>query len=178
MKQRYENNPFTENLIINTTSKKISVTNKVGENVWVNQSTGELASTQVTTYKKVDDAAFTKIFTQNIALTFNLKSPGIRAFNVLFYAVQYKALNKDIVQLDEYTLKDFLQENKSLKLSKSTLYSGIEELIEAKIIARHLKPGFYFINPNFCFNGDRIVFINAIQKVNKDAPEEPSLFDE
>ncbi|MBC9222158.1 hypothetical protein IBK32_10680, partial [Escherichia coli] len=41
---------------------------------------------------------------------------------------------------------------------------GLAELEAAKIIAKHLRPGWYFINPNFIFNGDRIAFTTVIER--------------
>ena len=166
-KVRYGVNPFTDKLVVNSKSKRISVSNSVlgkDADVFINHSTGEIMQTSVATFKQVDDAEFTKLFAQNIALTFNLKSAGIKAFNVLIWCVQYHAINKDMVQIDETTLGDFIHNHKKLTLSLTTMYRGIDELINAQIIARQKKVGFYYINPSFCFNGDRIVFMNAIQR--------------
>jgi hypothetical protein len=163
---RYKLNPFTDQLIVKTKTKKLSVSSKFGadDDVFINHTTGELLQTNVTTYRKVDDEEFVKIFAQNIAMTFNLTSAGIKAFNILLWCVQYHAIGKDIVQLDDYTLDDFILKNEDRKMSRATLYRGIKELIKAKILARQVKMGFYFINPSFCFNGDRIVFMNAIER--------------
>jgi len=174
-KERHSVNPFTGNLVIASKSKKISVSNKVlgkEDDVFINHSTGEVLQTSVTTFKQVDDAEFTKLFAQNIALTFNLKSAGIKAFNVLIWCVQYRAINKDIVQIDESTLADFISRHSNLTLSLTTMYRGIDELIRSQIIARQKKVGFYYINPSFCFNGDRIVFMNAIERKRKPGSNE------
>lgn len=166
-KIRFTANPFTRDLVVHSKSKRISVTNRVlgqDDDVFINHSTGEVMQTSVTTFKQVDDEEFTKLFAKNIALTFNLKSAGIKAFNVLIWCVQYHAINKDMVQLDETTLGDFILNHRKLSLSLTTMYRGIDELINSQIIARQKKVGFYYINPSFCFNGDRIVFMNAIQR--------------
>lgn len=171
-KIRHANNPFTNSLTVKAKTKKINVSSGVSsqlgvnEDVFINHKTGEVLQTSVSTFKKVDDTEFTKLFVANIGLTFNLKSAGIKAFNLLMWCVQYHAINKDIVQLDEYTLKDFITSNTDMKinLSTSTLYRGLDELVDAQIIARFTKQGFYYINPSFCFNGDRVVFMNAIQR--------------
>lgn len=167
-KIRHKSNPFTDDLTVNSRSKKITVSSSnfgFDNDVFVNQHTGEVMQTSVTTYKQVDDDKFTKLFAQNIALTFDLKSSGIKAFNLLIWCVQHYAINRDIVQMDEMTLNMFLESHPTLKLSLTTLYRGIDELIRSKIIARHTKVGFYYINPSFCFNGDRILFINAIERI-------------
>lgn len=170
--ERFLENPFTGDLIVKTKKKheRINVHSGVlggNEDVYVKESTGEVLQTTVTKYKQVDEEEFVKIFAKNIALTFDLTSAGIKTFNLLMWCVQYYAINKDIVQLDEITLDEFVKHNKTKTLAKTTLYRGITELVKTKIIARHRKQGFYFINPSFCFNGNRIVFVNAIEKKKK-----------
>lgn len=163
----YRDNPFLDKLVITTRSKSVQVA-PIGKesDVYINERTGEAAGTEVRTYRQVDDAEFVKIFTSNIALTFDLKSAGIKAFNVLLYTVQKAGIERDVVNLDEYTLEDFLEFNKDKKLSKSTLERGIKELVQAQIIAKSVRPSQYFINPNFVFNGNRISFQTVIERKN------------
>ncbi len=163
---RYTENPFTKELTVSTKKQKLKVSNsaQINDETWINNTTGELATTQLYTYKEVDESQFVKLFTQNIALTFDLTSAGLKALNVLVYAVQYRAMNKDIVVLNEQTLDDFLKINTSLKLVYRTFTRGLSELIKANIIARCKRPGDYYINPNFVFNGDRLLFVNAVRK--------------
>jgi len=169
---RYKINPFLDengSLFIPTSKKQIRV-EPLGkdENVLVNQSTGEVMGTHVTTYKKVDSQQFVKLFTANIALTFNLIAAGIKALSVVVWSVQHRALSKDQVDLDSFVLSDFLEANKDidppLKLSKATFGRGLADLEKAKIIAKTMKQGRYFINPNFIFNGDRIAFTTIIER--------------
>ncbi|HGJ5866392.1 hypothetical protein QE197_24725 (plasmid) [Arsenophonus nasoniae] len=166
---RYKENPFIEGMVVPIKGKKIQLS-KLGKdnNVLVNQYTGEIYGTHITTFKKVDTEQFVKLFTANIALTFGLNSAGIKAFNVLIWAVQFKAIAKDQVDLDSIALEDFLEAHKdnnpSIKLSLATFKRGLNELENALIIAKTLRPGRYFINPNFCFNGDRIAFTTLIEK--------------
>lgn len=166
--QRYRENPFTKELTVNTKKQKLKVTNsaQINDDTWINNTTGELATTQLYTYREVDETQFVKLFTRNIALTFDLTSAGIKALNVLIWAVQYDAINKDTVILDEIAFEKFLKNNK-LDLSLRTYQRGILELVKSNIIARHIRLGWYFINPNFVFNGDRLLFVNAIKKKTK-----------
>jgi hypothetical protein len=165
---RYKENPFLEALQITTAGKRVTV-NTMGneDNVLVNQETGEVKGTVVTTFKSVDDAQFVKLFSQNIALTFDLKASGIKAFNVLIFAVQ-GAIRNDTISLDKYMLEDFIAANSEndppLKLSEATFMRGLKELEKAQIIAKTMRRGQYFINPSFAFNGDRIAFNTVIQR--------------
>lgn len=166
---RYKTNPFLEGMLIPMKGKQVKLSRIGGEsNVLINQNTGEAFGTHVTTYKKVDGEQFVKLFTANIALTFNLSSPGIKAFGVLLWIVQNKALSKDEIDLDVLVLDEFTEAHCSreqpLRLSPATYRRGIAELEKAQIIAKTLRQGRYFINPNFIFNGDRIAFTTVIER--------------
>ena len=128
----------------------------------------------MTTYKRVDGAQFVKLFTANIAMTFDLSSAGIKAFSVLLWVVQNRALSKDEIDLDSFVLADFIEAHQAskqpLRLSLATLKRGINELEKAQIVAKTQRQGRYFINPNFVFNGDRIAFTTLIERSN--TPEE------
>ena len=156
-------------MIVPVKGKKIQLS-KLGrdDNVLVNQSTGEIQGTHVTTYKKVDGEQFVKLFTANVALTFDLSAAGIKAFNVLLWVVQKSAISKDEVDFDAFVLEDFLDEHQDkerpLKLSLATFKRGINELEKAQIIAKTVRQGRYFINPNFVFNGDRVAFTTLIER--------------
>lgn len=168
---RHKENPFIEDLNVSVRTKQIKVS-KLGkdDNVLVDRETGEAKGTFVGTYKQVDDEQFLKLFTANIALTFELKSAGIKAFNVVCWMMQQKAIDKALITIDRYVLEDFNEAHKK-KLSKSVLYRGLDNLIENKIIARSRREGDYFINPSFMFNGDRIVFATIIERRKKEEKE-------
>ncbi|MFS1564224.1 MAG: hypothetical protein ACL7AX_12530 [Candidatus Arsenophonus phytopathogenicus] len=97
--------------------------------------------THVVTYRKADDEKFVKLFTSNIALTFDLKSAGIKTFNVLMWSVQRPDIDTDLVCLDKYAINDLLEEN-TLKMSMPTFWRGLKELEEVKVIAKARKLGF------------------------------------
>jgi len=172
---RYESSPFLDTLTINKKSKVVTVSPMgKGDNVLINQTTGEIQGTSVTTFKAVDDATFVKLFTQNIALTFDLTAAGLKALNVLIYAVQYTAINKDEVFLDSKTLKSFFSSNPTVKvITRRTFFNGLSSLENAKIIAKSKRQGIYFINPSFMFNGDRIAFTTVLER--KKATEQEKL---
>ncbi len=169
---RHKTNPFLKDMLIPVRDKKIQLS-RLGkdDNVLINQATGEAQGTHVTTYKRVDSDQFVKLFTANIALTFDLTAAGIKVFNVLMFAVQANAISKDVVFLDTYVLDDFISiqeaNGKNVKLSATTFKRGLNELEKANIIAKTKRQGQYFINPNFVFNGDRIAFTTMIESTGK-----------
>ncbi|NIZ75178.1 hypothetical protein DL568_25895, partial [Escherichia coli] len=140
-------------------------------NILVNQNTGEVQGTHVTTYKRVDSEQFVKLFTANIGLTFELSSAGIKAFGVLVWSVQNSALSKDEVDLDTLVLEAFLQcqvsaSKQPLRLSLATFKRGLNELEKAKIIAKTMHQGSYFMNPNLGCNRDSISCTTVIKRNN------------
>jgi DNA-binding GntR family transcriptional regulator len=54
-----------------------------------------------------------------------------------------------------------------LRLSSATFLRGLAELVKAQIIAKTMRQGWYFINPNFMFNGDRIAFTTVIERAKR-----------
>jgi len=171
---RYKTNPFLADMIIPIKGKQIRLSSLGADNnILVNQSTGEVQGTHVTTFKRVDGEQFVKLFTANIALTFDLSAQGIKAFTVLTWAVQNRALSKDEIYLDTHTREDFIEahkgQEKPLRLSQPTFARGLAELVKAQIIAKTVRQGCYWINPNFMFNGDRIAFTTLIERK---APED------
>jgi len=169
---RYEANPFVEGMVVPVKGQRVQIS-RLGrdDNILVNQSTGEIQGTHVTTFKRVDGEQFVKLFTANIALTFELGASGIKAFGVLAWILQDKSISKDLVPLDRFVLDDFLKaQDTKLSLSQATFARGLSELEKAKIIAKHVRQGWYFINPNFVFNGDRIAFTTVIER--KPNPED------
>ena len=172
---RYKTNPFLDDMIVPVKGRQVRLS-RLGrdENILVNQSTGEVQGTHVTTFKRVDGEQFIKLFTANIGLTFGLSASGIKAFGVLLWVVQNRALSNDEVDLDSLTLEEFLDvhkntDEKPLKLSLATFKRGINEMEKAQIVAKTMRQGRYFINPNFVFNGDRIAFTTVIERKKRES---------
>jgi hypothetical protein len=170
--ERFKTNPFLEGMVVPVKGKQVKLS-KLGreDNVLINQSTGEVHGTHVTTYRKVDGEQFVKIFTANIGLTFDLSSAGIKVLTVVIWMIQNHALSKDEITLDHIVLDDFLEAHAdrrpAVKLSIATFKRGINELENAKIIAKTIRKGRYFTNPNFVFNGDRIAFTSVIERAKR-----------
>ena len=178
---RYKTNPFLQDMIIPVKGRQVRLS-RIGSdnNILVNQDTGEVQGTHVATFKRVDGEQFIKLFTANVALTFDLSAQGIKAFSVLLWALQHRALAKDEVYLDTHTREDFIEahaenQDKPLRLSQPTFARGLAELTKAKIIAKTIRQGCYFINPNFVFNGDRIAFTTVIERKHKENKDTQTL---
>lgn len=174
---RHKTNPFIEDMVVPVKGRQVKLS-RLGrdQNILVNQSTGEIQGTHVTTYKRVDGEQFIKLFTANIGLTFDLSAAGIKTFSVLLWVVQHKAISKDEVDLDALMLEEFISDHSDLKkplsLSLTTFKRGMNELEKAQIIAKTMRKGRYFINPNFVFNGDRIAFTTVIERKKRTEQEQ------
>ena len=175
---RYKTNPFLSDMVVNLREKQVRL-GPLGKDshVLVNESTGHTQGTHLVTYRYVDNEQFLKLFTRNIALTFDLTSPGIKAFNVLCWVVQAGALAKDEVALDSFALEDFLAahqgRNPPIKdFSIATFKRGLAELETAKLIAKTVRKGRYFVNPSFVFNGDRVAFSTVIERKKESLQDE------
>lgn len=166
---RHKTNPFVSDMLIPVGNKSVRITS-LGQdsNILVNQVTGEITGTHIVARKKVDTEKFVKTFADYMAFTFDLSKAGNKALRVVMWAIKEAAINKDTVVLDKYTHEQFLathQDNDPpLTLSYPTFTRGLGELEKAKIIAKTVRSGTYFINPQCMFNGDRVAFTTLIER--------------
>ena len=169
--KRYDVNPFLDNLSIPVGNKMIRISNRTN-NDDDHPNHAEPTGTQVSSTKRVDTAKFVKVFADYMAWTFDLTKAGNKALVVTMWAVSEKAIKKDQVDLGKYELEEFLAKHglvcddnaQSSTLSYSTFARGLGELENAQIIAKTKRVGRYFINPSCIFNGDRVAFINTIER--------------
>ena len=149
---KYEVNPFIDRLTVKTRGRKVTVARG---STLVDMETGEIEGiTEIAQVVEVDEAQFVKLYTKDLAIWFDLNKSAMRVFGALLTVIQESAIGRDIVFFDvrSEALKPF-------KISKPTFYRGLDELIEKGFIARHLSPGWFFINPAMFFNGNRARFI-------------------
>ena len=105
---------------------------------------------------EVDTEKFVKIYASSIDELMNLSGAGLKVFK-LIYAEIMGTPNSDFVYLAFNALIHF---NK-WKWSLPTFNTGLNELLNKKIIYRAIDPNKYFINIGIFFNGDRISVINT-----------------
>lgn len=171
--KRHKVNPYTEGMEMAVGSKSVKVsTLGKDDNILINQSTGEVTGTHVVARKQVDKTKFVKTFADYMAFTFELTKAGNKALRVVMWSVQQYAIGKDVILLDRLAYEQFMEyfadSSPPLVMSHATYTRGIAELEKAKIIAKTIRVGHYFINPNCIFNGDRIAFSTIIER----SPEE------
>lgn len=185
-KERHKTNPFIKDMVIPVGGKDVRISTLGRDNnILVNQATGEVTGTHIIARKRVDKEKFVKTFADYMSFTFDLTKAGNKALRVVMWALQEQAIAKDIVVLDKFTHEDFLehygfgiddsQKSKSdvPALSYPTFTRGLAELERAKIIAKSMRIGHYFINPRCMFNGDRVAFSTVIELAKEDQQELP-----
>ena len=165
---KYEDNPFSAELVIPVGHKMLKVMDgKKDKTVLMNIETGEEQMTGLFSYKKVDSQTFVKYFTENIALTHNVGLAGRRACDILQWVIQDYAINKDSVWLGLQVLEDWNSRTDIIKkITKSSWYRGVDELIQGGILARKAsgRQADYWLNCNIMFNGDRLLIGTVIER--------------
>jgi 23S rRNA maturation-related 3'-5' exoribonuclease YhaM len=155
----YDENPFLKGLVVKTRTKKYS--NTSGEKMMlVSKETGEIKPAGFWTAKKVDEEQFIKLFVNGVKAFAELSNAGVKVFEYVYKAMQ-ESINKDKIYLSF--------NSESIEISERTWFRGINELVEKGFIAAEKRVNWYFINPDFMFNGDRLVFAQEFVKVKNTA---------
>lgn len=117
-------------------------------------------------YKKVDKAQFLKLYLGGVKLFKQLSTAGSKVFEILYYVVMDNH-DKDRIYL-AYD-KQFMER---YQISDRHWLRGIAELLEKGFIAKTSAKHFYYLNPDYIWNGDRLNFISRIQSTAKENDEE------
>lgn len=164
----YKDNPFIQDTTIRAKTKRIA--NKRGDMMLVSSNTGEIQApiAGFWTAEDVDDAKFVKIFVNGVKALAELTNSGTRVFELLYIEMQ-RNIGKDTVYLS-YT---GLNQN---DISRSTFSRGLAELIDKKFIAAQPAMGWYWVNPDYMFNGDRLALIRQYRRKSPNVdPRQQSL---
>lgn len=122
----------------------------------VNQETGEyVGGAGFFQYQEVDKTQFLKLYINGVRALRQLSSSGGLVFEVLYRAVQ------DHKDSDRVFLAFDLIDQNLVKISESTFFRGMRELINKGFIAESTVQNSYFINPDYIFNGDRLTFVKT-----------------
>lgn len=152
----YERSPFMPN--VSTRTKRVA--NKRGDMMLVSRDTGEIQSNVAGfwEFEEVDSTRFVKLFVNGVKALAELSNAGTRVFELLYIEMQNN-IGKDQVYLS-YTGLD--KHEKSI--SRSTFSRGLAELMEKQFIAAMPAIGWYWVNPDFIWNGDRLAFMKEYRK--------------
>lgn len=154
----YDANPFLQTATVKTKTRR--VTNKRGDMMLVNANTGEVQAPIAGFWEaeEVDSTKFIKLFVNGVKALAELTNAGTRVFELLYIEMQNN-IGKDQIYLSYSGL------DKNLKaISRSTFSRGLAELIEKRFIAAMPAVGWYWVNPDFIWNGDRLAFVKEFKR--------------
>lgn len=159
----HSDNPFPKDLVVHMTENKKEKIKRViasdaqlidrESGLELNQKSDNLF---VGTVKSVDNEQFTKVYSGAIKMMTEVSEKAIKIF--MWYI--FPKLEKDSLQV----LFDFDECMEVTEFGKTTIYSALAELINAKLIAKSKYHYLFYINPVYVFNGDRIRIVNDFIK--------------
>lgn len=152
----YETNPF----MVEVKTKTRRVTNKRGDMMLVSADTGEV-QTPIAGFweaEEVDSTKFVKLFVNGVKALKELTGSGTKVFEVLYLRVQ-ENIGKDRVFISFTDL-----DQAATPMSHSTYKRGLAELIQKGFIAATPTQGWYWLNPDYVFNGDRLAFVKEYRR--------------
>lgn len=145
---KYETNPFVVELKGKMYLQPRADTIIAKGEAIVNTVTGEVIDEAVLIGKRkvVDKSQFAKIYASEVATLYGLSKPAQTVFLYLTKVMDYD--NKSYINAERDC-------NKLGYNSGKSIIKGIKELIENSIIAPHIIPGFYWLNPTIVCKGER-----------------------
>lgn len=154
----YRINPFMTDTQVVPRTKRI--TNNRGD-MMITSREGEVVAPIAGFWQaqEVDSAKFVKVYVNGVRAFRELTNPGARVFEALFMEVQ-NTISKDRVYLS-FRRVDQLNN----PMGMSTFRRGVRELIEKKFIAPTEEQNWYWLNPDYMWNGDRLAFVREYRKV-------------
>lgn len=151
----YDKNPFISDAVANTKTGVKRVSGKGGERMMViAEGTGEyIGPAGFYQAEEVDKSKFIKLFVNGVKAFKDLSNAGTRVFELLYNEMQEK-INSDKVYLSYSGLDASV-------MSQATFTRGMRELIDKRFIAPMSSVSWYYVNPDFVWNGDRLSFVKS-----------------
>lgn len=124
---------------------------------------GEIAPVGFWQTQEVDKTQFVKLYINGVKAFRDLSPSGTKVFEILYTEIQ-KAVGQDRIYLSFTGIEEILS------ISQATFTRGMRELIDKKFVAPTIATGWYWINLDYLWNGDRLAFVKEfrIKRDNKD----------
>jgi len=161
----HEINPFALTLDIPTRNKPKYYRHGSMSATFTDNVTGEVLSEGQATFCKttpVDNEQFVKLFVNGVKALAELTPSGTKVFEILYHIMQGE-MNKDRIYLS------YKSAGKNIKISEKTYRTGLAELVDKHFIAAADDINWFWVNPDFIWNGDRVVFVQAHIRKNSAA---------
>jgi hypothetical protein len=158
-------NPFVGNAVASTKQGIKRISNKDGDRMMVvSENTGEIvAPAGFWQAQEVDKTQFVKLYVNGVRAFKDLTNAGTKVFEILYLEVQ-KNIGKDKIYMNFVNLDPDVT-----PMSEATFNRGMRELVEKEFIAATPIIGWYWLNPDYMWNGDRLAFVKEYRK----APSRP-----
>jgi hypothetical protein len=168
----YQENPFVDNMLgelkFKHKTQMIKSSNNDTSVFLVNGDGDSVGHSAFMRNIEVDEEKFAKIYISQLGALWNLKKTSLK---VLSYILSVLKANDDRIYFDIKNCLKYCDWNRT-----QSVYNGLIELINAKIIARTNRIHFYYINPSVVFNGNRVTFINTyVKKKKNELPDKKGL---
>lgn len=158
-KSLYEVNPFLSNAVANTKQGVRRITNKAGDRMMVVSEHGEvMAPAGFHQIVEVDKTQFVKLYVNGVKAFKDLTGAGTKVFEVLYLEIQ-KNIGKDRIYMSYSQL-----DHNTTPMSEATFNRGMKELVEKAFLAAMPAISWYWLNPDFIWNGNRLAFVKEYRK--------------
>ncbi len=174
MARQRENEKFKENPFLKHTTEITKIGQKKmfspadpDKFMITNTQTGEAIPAGIYCHREVAKNEFVQLYAEGAAAIMGLKSAGQKVFQILYG----KLLGIEGKNATEILMNyEMFPEEIQNWISRRTFFRGINELLKAKFIAQSYNPGYYFVNPAFIFNGNRLIIARAYTMQDKNEP--------
>lgn len=156
----YETNPFTSAAVANTQRGVKRIAGKDQNRMMVvAEGTGEvIGGAGFWQTQEVDKTQFVKLYINGVKAVSGLGAAGTKLFAVLYLEMQ-KNMGQDRVFLSHSMIDKELFPD----VSAATYARGLKDLKEKRFIAPTTMQGWFFVNPDFIFNGDRLAYVKEFR---------------
>lgn len=166
---KFKQNPFIDDQLLNQLSGQKNVYyTQLTQSSLLDLQTGEIdpAKVQIVKQVRADKEQFVKLYTTHLKAFFELSTTAYKVLHYVLYEIQNNAINSDEVYLSLVKAQMFFDEQGS-KISRTTFFRAMKELVEKLFIAETISQNVYYINPKLFFNGDRVEFITRFMVEDK-----------
>jgi hypothetical protein len=169
----HEKNPFIGQVVANTKTGVRKLANKSGDQMMVvSASTGEIvAPAGFWQYQEVDKTQFLKLYEGGVKAFKDLSNAGSKVFSIMSAEIQSN-MGKGMIYLSFNRIDQAIYQ-----MSVATYTRGMRELIDKEFLATSADQGWYFINPDYIFNGDRMAFVREYRLKGSTPKRDPKTID-
>lgn len=160
-KLKYGESPFLSEGIDMEVQPRTYARAQVG--TFIDSETGEECLARHQFMRPVDKDEFLKIYAEGVKALFNLPASAVKVLTVMLESyrgtrnIKRGKYTEDMVYI---TYRSAVADH-GYDRTEATYIAGLNHLIVQSIIAPHLDHGWFFVNPNLFFKGNRYDFVRS-----------------